>query len=57
MEHVPQMSINSLIDKDVQPDTFTPPLHTLPGDVRLSLNQLLDYDLHRMKQVLEQLTL
>ena len=31
-----------MIDRHVQPDTFTPPLHTLPGDVRKSLNQLLE---------------
>ena len=44
---MPQMSINSLttqkmIDEYInQPDTFTPPIHTLLGDVRKSLNQLL----------------
>ena len=42
-----QTSINSLttqkmIDEYIQPDTFTPPLHTLPGNVRKSLNQLLE---------------
>ena len=31
-----------MIDEHVQPDTFTPPLHTLLGDVRKSLNQLLE---------------
>ena len=36
-DHMPQTSINSLttqemIDEHVQPDTFTPPLHTLPGE-------------------------
>ena len=31
-----------MIDEHVQPDTFTPPLHTFPGDVRKSLNQLLE---------------
>ena len=44
---MPQTSINSLttqkmIDDHVQPDTFTPPLYTLPSDVRKSLNQLLE---------------
>ena len=42
-----QASINSLttqkmIDEHVQPDTFTPPLHTLLGNVRKSLNQLFE---------------
>ena len=42
-----QTFINSLttqkmLDKHVQPDTFTSPLHSLPGDVRKSLNQLLE---------------
>ena len=46
-DHIPQTSINSLtiqktIDEHSQPDTFTPPLHTLPGRVRKSLNQLLE---------------
>ena len=45
--HMPQTSVNSLttqkmIDEHIQPDTFTPTLHTLPGDVRKSLNQLLE---------------
>ena len=31
-----------MIDEDVQPDTFTPPLHALPGDMRKSLNQMLE---------------
>ena len=31
-----------MIDERIQPDTFTSPLHTLPGDVRKSLNQLLE---------------
>ena len=44
---MPQTSINSLTtqkmtDEHIQPDTFTPPLHNLPGDVRKSLNQLLE---------------
>ena len=47
IDHMLQTSINSLttqkmIDEHVQPDTFTPPLHTLPGDLRRSLNQLLE---------------
>ena len=42
---MPQTAINSLttqkmIDENIQPDTFTPPLHTLPGDVGKSLSQL-----------------
>ena len=46
IDHMPQTSINSLttqkkIDEHVQSDTFTHPLHTLPGDVRKLLNQLL----------------
>ena len=45
-DHMPQTSINSLttekiMDEHVQPDTFTPPSHTLLGDVRKSLYQLL----------------
>ena len=44
---MPQTSINSLttqkmLDEHIQPDTFTPPLHTLLVDVRKSLNQLLE---------------
>ena len=44
---MPQTSINSLttqriLDEHIQPDTFTPPLHTIPGDVTESLNQLLE---------------
>ena len=31
-----------MIDEHVHPDTFTPPLHTFHGDVRKSLNQLLE---------------
>ena len=47
IDHMPQTSFNSLItqkmiDKHIQPDTFTPPLHTLPDDVMKSLNQLLE---------------
>ena len=59
-----QTAINSLItqkmlDEHVQPDTFTPPLHTALGDMRKSFNQttgdFLNHNLHRMKQVLEPL--
>ena len=44
---MPQTSINSfttqkMIDEHVQPDNFTPPLHTILGDVRKSLSQLLE---------------
>ena len=44
-DHMPQTSINSLnkqktLDEHVQPNAFTPPLHTHLGDVRKSLNQL-----------------
>ena len=44
---MPQTAINSLttqkmLDKHIQPDSFTPPLHTLLGDERKSLNQLLE---------------
>ena len=45
-----------MIDEHLQPDTFTPPLHNIPGDVRKSLINYwscLNYNLHRMKQVLE----
>ena len=31
-----------MIDEYVQPDSFTPLLHTLPDDVRKSLNQFLE---------------
>ena len=44
---MPQTAINSLttqkmIDKHIQANSFTPPLHTLPEDVRKSINQLLE---------------
>ena len=47
IDHMPQTSIKSLTaqkmtDEHVQPDIFTPPLHTLPGTGRKSLNQLLE---------------
>ena len=31
-----------MLDEHILPNTFTPPLHTLPDDVRKSLNQLLE---------------
>ena len=42
-----QTAINSLtkqrmLDEHIQPESFTPPSHTLPDDVRKSLNQLLE---------------
>ena len=45
IDHMPQMSINSLttqkmIDELVHPDTFTPPLHIFLCDVRKSLNPI-----------------
>ena len=63
IEHMLQTSVNSLttqkmIDKHIQPDMFTPSLHTLLGDVRNhSINcwRHLNCNLYRMKQVLEQL--
>ena len=47
IDHILQTAINSLttqkmLDEHVQPDSFTPHLHTLLGDVRKSLNQLLE---------------
>ena len=43
IDHMPQTSINSLsTKKNAQPDSFKPPLHSLLGDVRKSLNQLLE---------------
>ena len=46
-DHISQTSINSLttqkmIGEHIQTDSFTPALHTFPGDVRKSLNQLLE---------------
>ena len=46
-DHMPQTSINihttqKMIEKHVQPNSFTPPLHTLWCHVRKSLNQLLE---------------
>ena len=46
IDHMLHTSINTvttqkMIDEYVQPDIFTPPLHTLPVDVRKSLHQLL----------------
>ena len=45
IDHMWQTTINSLttqkmIDEHVQPETFTPPIHTLPSDVRKSPSQL-----------------
>ena len=47
INHMPQTAINSLttqkmIDEHVQPDSFTPPLHSLPDDDRKSLNKVLE---------------
>ena len=47
IDHMPQIAINSLItqkilDEHIQPDPFTPLLHTLPDDVLESLNQLIE---------------
>ena len=47
IDHMPQTAIygfnrQKMVDKHVQPDSFTPPLHTLPEDVRKSINQLLE---------------
>ena len=45
-DHMPQTAINSLnaqkmIDEHLQPESFTPLIHTLPKAVRKLLNQLL----------------
>ena len=47
IDYMLQTSINSLtpqkmLDKHIQPAPFTPLLHTLQGDERKSLNQLLE---------------
>ena len=47
IDHMLQTAINSLttqkmLDEYIQPDTFTPPLHTLPDDLRKLLSQLLE---------------
>ena len=47
IDHMSQTSINSLntqkiLDEHIHLTLFTPPLHTLLGDVRKSLNQLLE---------------
>ena len=31
-----------MLDEHVQPDSLTPTLHTLPADLRVSLNQLFE---------------
>ena len=36
------LTTQDMIDEHIEPDSFTPPLHTLLGDVRKSLNQLLE---------------
>ena len=62
INHMPQTSINSLniqkmIDEHVAWDTFIPPLHNLPGNVRKSLNQLFEtfnHNLCRMRHELAQ---
>ena len=46
IDHIPQTAINSLttqmmLDEPIQPDSFTPPSHTLPDDVSKSVNQQL----------------
>ena len=43
IDHMPQTVINSLttkrmLDEHIQPDIFTPPLHTLPDNVSKSIN-------------------
>ena len=40
IDHMPQTDINSfttqkMIDEHIQPDSFTPPIHTLLGDMRI----------------------
>ena len=47
IDYIPQTASNSLttqkmMDGHIQPDSFTPTSHTLPEDVRKSLNQLLE---------------
>ena len=39
---IKSLTTQNMIEEHVQPDSFTPPLHTLPGDVRKSLSQLLE---------------
>ena len=62
IDHMPQTSLNSLtihkmLDENVQPDTLTLPLHTLPviwGNHWINCWRHLNHNLHRMKQVLAQ---
>ena len=47
IDYMPHTSVSSLttqkmIDEHIQPDTFTPPLHTCLGYVKKLLNQLLE---------------
>ena len=47
IDKMPQTPVNSvtiqkMMDEQVQPDTFTPPLHCLPLKVQCSLDELLD---------------
>ena len=63
IDHMPQTAIKSLtiqkmLDKQVQSDTFTPPLHTslvMWGNHSINYYRHLNHSLHRMKQVLEAL--
>ena len=61
-DHMPQTAINSLTtqrmtDEHIQADSFTPPIHTLRGDVRKSVNfwRHLNHNLHKLKIVLKPL--
>ena len=47
IDHMPQTSVKGLttqkmMDEHVQPDTYTPPLNTLPYNMRKSQNKLLE---------------
>ena len=47
VDHMPQTPVNSIatqkmIHEYVQTEAFKPPLHTLPGNMMKSLNQLLE---------------
>ena len=39
---ISSLTTQKMIHEPVQPNSFTPPLHTLPCDVRKPLNQLLE---------------
>ena len=39
---ISSLTTQKMKDEHIQPDTFTPPLHTVLGDARESLNQLLE---------------